>query len=61
MSAIADTVATTTTRQQDLTDRISTATAAVRHAAREAVESIRRLRETVAPRERVTRRRSARS
>jgi hypothetical protein len=57
---IADTVATTTTRQRDLANRLRTATAAVRHAAREAVESIRRLRETVAPRQRVARRRSAR-
>jgi hypothetical protein len=60
LKAVSQTVASTTTQQRDLTNRLRTTTAAVRHAAREAVESIRCFRETVAPRQRVSRRRSAR-
>jgi hypothetical protein len=60
LKAVAQTVASTTTGREDLPNRIRTATAAVRHAAREAVEGIRRLRETVAPRQRSTRRQAVR-
>ena len=59
LRAVAHTVASTTTQQRDLTNRLRAATAALRLVAREAVEGIRRLRETVVTRQRSTKRRSA--